>query len=77
LKEDLAQRKYEHLFCLEFDLRPTLPLSCDLNSELYGSDIFKDQLESEDEYLAALVRMIDQDMVGQTVMLYINGECHG
>jgi hypothetical protein len=42
LKEDLAQRKCEHLFCLEFDLRPTLPLPCDFNSDLYGEDILKD-----------------------------------
>ncbi len=48
LKDDLTERKCEKLFCLEFDLSTALPLPCDYDRTLYGTDLDKSNLVSDD-----------------------------
>jgi hypothetical protein len=64
------------MFCLEFDIRKILPLECDFDPQIFGTHLDKEQL-SDEEFLATAVRMIDQDMVDQTLFFYINGVSHG
>ena len=53
-----------------------LPLLPDNEPDVFGGDLDK-SIMTDDELLACDVRMIDQDMVDSSLMMYINGECHG
>ncbi len=59
------------MFCVEFDLRDALHLSQEINEMTDKNTL------SEEDWLASQARVIDQDMVDNTLFLYINGDCHG
>ncbi|TNV85207.1 hypothetical protein FGO68_gene8034 [Halteria grandinella] len=71
------QRKCESLYCLEFDLKSALPLQADCCNDFNPVPFEQKNLLGDEEYLAAQIRIIDQDMVGSTLYFYVNGECHG